>query len=209
MSKPTIAAPVIETVETDVKDEAQVVEPVSTPTATFEVLTKNQNPAIIPFADAATIKVADIINAKGTFVSDSMIARIDQHLRYLTGSIGFSKDDDRFQEQITFMETIGNSTELSIDQYCIVTDYLLKTIRENMDAFKDGAAFRFMRGLNRFYSETAQGNYKNYITMLLRIAGAYANRKNVFKQMDVETITKDMKKASRDNVSTYMRNLCS
>ncbi|EBV8434226.1 hypothetical protein NFI00_000092 [Salmonella enterica] len=203
MGQPTKSAPVIEEVKEPVQQESVLVLDEAPPAAPAP-----STGADIKFKEVETVKVAEQINAKGDFVSDLMINRIEQHLQYLRGEKGFMSDDDRFKEQITFMETIGNSTTQQIDRYCLVTDYLMKTIRENLPEFKEGKAFRFMRGLGRVYSDSAIASYQNYMTMMIRIAGAYADRKRVFQKMDLDTITAGMPVAARNNINTYIRRLC-
>lgn len=205
MGQPTKSAPQIE----EVKDLASEKEPVlvldeAPPAAPV----KSTGAANIKLKDVETVKIGDQISAKGDFVSELMITRINQHMEYLRGEKGFATDDVRFREMITFMETIGNSTTLGIDQYCVVTDFLMKTIRDNLDDFKEGRAFRFMRGLSRHYSDSAIAAYQNYMTMLIRLAGAYADRKRVFKKMDLDYITVGMPVVARNNINTYIRRLC-
>lgn len=199
MSKPTENAPKIEEVKQPVVTVAEEEAPPAAPAKTT---------GMIRLKDIETVRVADMLNAKSDYVSDVMMSRIEQHVAYLSGKMGFANDEARHKEQITIMETIGNSTTLSIDQYCVVTDFLLKSIRENLDSFKEGGSFRFMRGLTRVYSQRAIENYHSYMTMLVTIAGSYADRKRIFKKMDLDSITATLPKQARDNINTYMRRLC-
>lgn len=201
MGKPTEEAPKIEEVAAA---PAVILDEDTPPTAPVA----QTGITSVKFKDTETVSIADMLNAKGEFVSELMISRIEQHMEYLSGKKGFGTDKARLQEQITFIETIGGSTTLDIDQYCVVTDYLLKVIRENLSKLNHGQMFRFLRGLKASYSDKAIEEYVNYMTLLLRIAGSYADRVRVFQKVDLDSLTKGLSPKARDNINTYVRRLC-
>ena len=211
-------APVVEETAVEVAAEADVIEAekAEVVVAAAAPVIEEEVPAApavntgakIKFKDLEIVRVAEMINAKNDFVSQTMIDRIEQHLVYLNGKQGFANDEARFKEQITIMETIGNSIILPIDKYCLVTDYLLQAIRCNYDSFKEGQAFRFMRGLNKVYSDRSIANYQSYMTMLITLAGSYADRKRTFTKIDLDSITATLPTDARNNINTYIRRIC-
>lgn len=156
-----------------------------------------------------TVSVADMINAKGTDVSETLKQRIDRHLMYLAGNRSFPSHNAEKEEQISFIETIGNSVQLNLDQYAIVTDYLIKVIRENLVHFDHGAVFKFTKGIEREYNAKAVQEFKNYMTLMVRISRDYANRRQLNRMIDINTLTKGLKQKARDNINTYFRRLAS
>lgn len=156
-----------------------------------------------------TVSVGDMINAKGTDVSATLQQRIDRHVMYLAGKRSFASHAAEKEEQISFIETIGNSVLLNLDQYAIVTDYLIKTIRENLEHFDHGGVFKFTKGIEREYNAKAVQEFKNYMTLMVRISRDYANRRQLNRMIDINTLTKGLKQKARDNINTYFRRLAS
>lgn len=164
---------------------------------------------VINTVQVDTVSVADMINAKGSDVSETLKQRIDRHVTYLAGQRSFPSTKAEKEEQISFIETIGNSVQLNLDQYAVVTDYLIKVIRENLEHFDHGGVFKFTKGIEREYNAKAVQEFKNYMTLLVRISREYANRRQLNRMVDINTLTKGLKQKARDNINTYFRRLAS
>ena len=166
-----------------------------------------KEPSLAPVQD--TIAVAKMVNAKGTAVTDVMIDRIDRHFKYLSGEVGFADIAARHQEQVTFIESIGNSLQADFDTYVLVTDHLLTKIRENSAVFSSGEAFRFLQGLDKNYPLSTIRAYKLYIELLTKIAANWKYRYKLKKLIDPAAVMADLPAKARQNLSQYFNKLAS
>ena len=153
------------------------------------------------------VGVNKMVNAKGTLVTASMIARIDRHMSYLVGNEGFNDVEERNREQITFIETIGNSMKMDFEGYVVVTDHLLEKIREHQQVFSDGMAFRFTVSLGKDYPADALRNYKGYIELLTKIAVNWKVRYKLKKLIDITYAINDLQPKAKVNVTQYFNKL--
>jgi len=176
-----------------------------------EGATKAASPT--PPAQPSLDEVPDVIgigrmtNSKGDVATDVMKARIARHFQYLSGELGFKDSDARIQEQITFIDTIGNTLKLEFDKYVVVTDYLLNQIRENKTIFSDGTAFRFVKDLDKQYPIEHIRTYRNYMTLLTMIANSWPRRHELNKLVDVTYAIKDLNRLGKENVTQYFNKL--
>lgn len=164
-------------------------------------------PTLVPLP--AVIGLNKILNAKGTVVTDIMIKRIDKHLEYLRGDVGFKDNEERDQEQVTFIETIGNSLKMDFDGYVIFTDYLLTKIRDNQKVFTDGLAFCFCAELKKGSYTEAVKNYQGYIEFLTKIAINWNVRYKLKKLVDIAYVIQPLNQKGKENVTQYFNKLAS
>jgi len=143
----------------------------------------------------------------GTVVTAIMISRIERHMKFLTGHTAFRDKDQEVQEQVTFIETIGNTFQLDYPQYQLVTDTLLEHIRNNLPVFADNQAFRFIPGLEKIYPAVYIQNYQKYISILTQIAKFWNRRSRLKKMMDVTTLVEDFNSAAKANIDSYINYL--
>lgn len=176
--------------------KAAVVEPV-----------KNVEPTLAPALDV--ISVSKMLNAKGTVVTDQMIARIDRHMKYLRGEEGFNDQKERDTEQVTFIETIGNSLKMDFEGYAIVTDYLLKQVRDNQSVFSDGMAFRFTVGLDKNYPTDIIRQYQSYVELLTKIAANWKVRYKLKKLIDIAYVIQPLQNKAKENITQYFNKISS
>lgn len=149
------------------------------------------------------IDVSKLVNAKGTVVSDLAIARIERHLTYIRGEVGFSSSEERFEEQAGFIQSVGNMLKLDFDQYALVTDYLLTKIRENQDVFSNGEAFRFIPGMEKRYPTDAISGYQAYIELLTKIASNWKVRYKLKKLIDIGYVSQSLPRKGKENLAQY------
>lgn len=177
------------------------------------VLTKEEKAATPPPPQpsleepAGIIGVGKMTNAKGTAVTTFIIARIDQHLKYLKGEQGFKDDEARVKEMTEFMETIANTLKLKFEQYTVVTDHLLSVIRSNPEIFVNGTAFRFTRNLGKDYPASAIDSYRNYMTLLSMVARAWQRRHKLNTLIDPTYTIRNLSTAGKENVTQYFNKL--
>lgn len=168
---------------------------------------KIAEPTLVPLP--AVIGVNKILNAKGTVVTDIMIKRIDKHLEYLNGTVGFKDTEERDEEQVSFIETIGNSLKMDFDGYVVFTDYLLTKIRDNQKVFTDGLAFRFCADLKKGSYTEAVKNYQSYIEFLTKIAINWNVRYKLKKLVDTAYVIQPLNQKGKENVTQYFNKLAS
>jgi hypothetical protein len=168
---------------------------------------KIAEPTLVPLP--AVIGVNKILNAKGTVVTDIMIKRIDKHLEYLNGTVGFKDTEERDEEQVSFIETIGNSLKMDFDGYVVFTDYLLTKIRDNQKVFTDGLAFRFCAELKKGSYTEAVKNYQAYIEFLTKIAINWNVRYKLKKLVDTAYVIQPLNQKGKENVTQYFNKLAS
>ena len=153
------------------------------------------------------IGIARMTNAKGDVTTDVMKDRITRHFEYLSGKLGFKDNKARVNEQITFIESIGNTLKLEFDQYVVVTDYLLNQIRETKSIFADGTAFRFTKDLEKEFPIEHIRSYKSYMTLLTMIANSWPRRHELNKLVDITYAIKDLNRLGKENVTLYFNKL--
>jgi hypothetical protein len=179
--------------------------------ASKDTETKTQDTAKEPtLAETpAVISVSKMLNAKGNVVSDIMQQRIENHVKYLRGEASFESVEQAAQEQVNFIETVGNMLKLDFEQYVVITDYFLNVIRENPQVFSDGMAFRFAAGLSKDYPSEYIKNYQAYIEMLTKIAQNWKVRFKLGKLMDISSVIAPMPRKGKENVTQYFRKVAS
>lgn len=155
------------------------------------------------------IGLSKMVNARGTVTTDIMIERIQKHMQHLSGKLGFNNKEERIHEQVTFIETVGNSLRLDFDQFVLVTDVLLNAIKEHQPVFEKGLAFRFMGGLDKNYPADYIRTYQAYISFLSTIAKNWAGRAKLANQVDIGYVTKDFPQKAKENINQYFRRVIS
>lgn len=183
--------------------EAVVETPAVTapPKASVEI----KEPTLVPAPDV--IGVSKILNAKGTVVTEIMVSRIDRHMKYLKGEEGFKDENERDEEQKSFIETIGNSMKLDQGGYAIITDYLIAQIRANPTVFKDGMAFRFTAGLKKSVYRDVVVSYEGYIELLSKIASNWTVRYKLKKLIDISYAIHPFPRKAQANITQYFNQL--
>lgn len=153
--------------------------------------------------EAQVIGLKQMVNSKGNATTDIIVERIEKHISYLSGKVAFANNDAKAREQQSFIETIGNSLKLDFDQYVLVTDELLRVIRENDKVFRDGLAFRFMVGLGANYPLESVKAYQSYITYLTKIAFNWSNRHRINELVDPTFVMQNLDRKSKENITRY------
>jgi hypothetical protein len=156
---------------------------------------------------AARVASADMTNANGTAVTNIMMARLAKHLKHLRGELGFADTKAQHEEQVTFMETVGNSTSLDYDEFKLVTDALVRAIIENKELFRSGDALRFIRGLAGKYPQDSINRYEAYITFLTKVATNWNSRHHLGSRIDIAFVIQHMKNVGKQNVTKYFNSL--
>lgn len=153
------------------------------------------------------IGIGKLTNAKGDAVTDILKARLDRHLQYLSGKKTFATEKERTDEQSSFIESIGGSLQLPYEQFIVVTDYILKLVRENPEAFGD-KVFRFLPGLDKVYPIEHIRTYKAYMSLLIMISKNWVSRYKLNKLVDVTYAIKDLPtKGAKENITRYFNQL--
>jgi hypothetical protein len=196
---PVVPAP---TKQAPVQTLASVIK---TPVPAVEV--KAAEPTLAPIPDV--IGVGKMLNAKGNLVTADMIARINRHMKYLTGEEGFNNVEERNAEQISFIETIGNSMKQDFEGYVVVTDYLLEQIRANQQVFTDGLAFRFTVGLDKGPYYDIVKSYQSYMQVLTKIAINWNVRFKLKKLIDITYAANSLQPQAKRNLTQYFNKLAS
>jgi len=155
------------------------------------------------------IGIGKMINAKGDLVTDVMKARIERHLKYLRSETSFKDREEATNEQVTFMETVGNMLKLDFEQYVVVTDFFLGEIRKTPEVFSESVAFRFIAGLTRQYPSEYIKNYQTYIELLSKIAKNWKVRYKLGQLMDITYAISDFDRRGKENVTQYFRKVTS
>lgn len=153
------------------------------------------------------IGVGRMTNAKGDTTTDVIKDRITRHFEYLRGKLSFKDDATRIEEQITFIETIGNVFKLDYEQYVVVTDYLLNAVREAKEVFTDGTAFRFTKDLDKQYPIENIRQYRDYMALLTMISNNWPRRHELHKFVDPTYAIKDLNRLGKVNVTQYINQL--
>lgn len=153
------------------------------------------------------ISIAKMINAKGDTTTDVMVARINRHIEFLAGRKRFKDKKEEQEEQISFIETIGNSMRLDFEQFAVVTDDLLTAIRANADVFSSGLAFRYTVGLDRKYPAQTIRVYHTYISFLTMVAKNWEARYKLHSLIDLASVITELNRKGKQNVTQYFRYL--
>jgi hypothetical protein len=153
------------------------------------------------------IVAARMVNAKKTATTDVIVARIEKHIQYLAGKVGFRDDDERRREQESFIVTIGETLKLSYEEYVVVTDHLVSVVRQNRAIFADGTAFRYTRNLSKNFPAHSVSQYRNYMTMWSMITGHWQRRHRLNSLIDITYMTKDLPRVGKENVTQYFNAL--
>lgn len=149
----------------------------------------------------------DMVAVDGSAVTNIMLRRIEKHLAYLRGEIGFADMAAQRREQVDFMETVGESTCLEYDKFKIVTDALIRMIADNKELFRSGEALRFIVNLNGYYNQTSITRYIDYITYLTKIAVNWTNRSRLRQQTDIAIVVDGLRQVGKENVTMYFNSL--
>lgn len=149
----------------------------------------------------------DMVEEGGNAVTNIMLRRMEKHLKYLRGDLGFADITAQRREQVDFIETIGESTTLPYDKFKIVTDALVRMIADNKELFRSGRALRFLENLAGEYSQASINRYTDYITFLTKIAVNWTNRSRLRQQTDIAIVIKDLRLAGKENVTMYFNAL--
>lgn len=158
-------------------------------------------------AEPMVIGIAKMINAKGDTTTDVMVARINRHIEFLAGRKRFKDKKEEQDEQISFIETIGNSFRLDFEQFAVVTDDLLTLIRANADVFSGGLAFRYTVGLDKKYPAQTIRLYHTYMSFLTMVAKNWEARYKLHSLIDLASVITDLNKKGKENVTQYFRYL--
>lgn len=199
----------------------QELQPQESPVVPGAVEAAKEAPAQ-PSQEAAGFDTTPQVVAKGEMVAPSgsaasgvMLERIAKHMRHLKGERGFANNKERWEEQASFIECVGRSTTLTYSDFVVITEELLKQIRENLKLFTSGDCFRFMHDLTAKYpennhikypKESAQ-RYQAYIGFLVTIARNFKNRQRLRTSVDPTFATQDMPFAAKQNVIKYFNQL--
>lgn len=152
-----------------------------------------------------TITISKMINAKGTATTDVILGRIEKHMKHLSGQLGFKNEEEKVREQLSFIETIGNTLRLDFPQYALVTDVLLNNIKANQTVFDKGLAFRFVGSLGKSYSQEHIKTYQTYMNFLAVVAKNWTTRNKLGNLVDVGYVTKEFPQKAKENVTQYFR----
>ena len=153
------------------------------------------------------IGVGDFTGAGATATTDIMTKRIKRHMTFLNGSLGFKDKEDRIKEQVTFIETIGNTFRLPYEQFALVTNILVSEIHKNIEVFNTGCAFKHTKGLDKIYPAEIINLYQTYITFLSIIAGNWNRRHRLDSLVDLSYAVSKLDKAGKENVTRYFKQL--
>ena len=215
----TYVPPAIENTGTDTAEqpavapptlpEAGAEQPVEPPVPAPDVIAEERNDEATLQQGNGKIPGPDMTNANGTAVTNIMILRLEKHMKHLRGELGFADNKERFNEQVSWMETVGNSVKLPYEEFKLVTDALINAIANNKELFRSGAATRFNRGLAGTYPQSSINRYEAYIYFLVTVANNWATRHRLKSSIDVGTVIEHMPHAGQQNVTRYFNSLVS
>lgn len=157
--------------------------------------------------EGTVIGLKAMTNSKGNATTDIIAERIEKHIGYLSGKVGFENKEAQNREQQSFIETVGNSLKLDFEQYVLVTDKLLEVIRENDKVFREGLAFRFMKNLGENYPLESVKAYQSYITYLTKIAFNWSARHRLHELTDPTYVIQNLDRKGKENVIRYFNML--
>jgi len=171
-----------------------------------------QAPAVIPSAEpsladpAASVAKDEIVNGRGTAVTDIMLTRINRHFDFLASRLGIPAKKDRDREQVDFMNTVGESLKLPYDQFELVADALRTALRKDIKVVSDGGvAFRFIPKLELYYPAESVACYQRYIQFLLTLTQNWKRRRDLGKMVDITAVIENFPTKARENVTAYYR----
>jgi len=190
-------------------DEAkEVAAPAAKAPAVITQPAKAAAPAEATFEpEPMVIGIAKMVNAKGDTTTDIMVTRINRHIEFLAGRRRFKDKKEEQDEQISFIETIGNSMRLDFEQFVVVTDDLLTVIRQNADVFSSGLAFRYTVGLDKKYPAQTIRLYHTYLAFLTMVAKNWEARYKLHSLIDLASVITDLNRKGKENVTQYFRYL--
>jgi hypothetical protein len=208
MSKPDYTPPESQDLSGDVAQEASAKPVAKTPDAVAKPTKEAEAPAEATFQEEPmVIGITKMINAKGDTTTDVMVSRINRHVEFLAGRKRFKDKKEEVDEQISFIETIGNSMRLDFEQFAVVTDDLLNIIRANPEIFSGGLAFRHTVGLDRKYPVQTIRVYHTYISFLAMVAKNWESRYRLGSLIDLASVITDLNRKGKENVTQYFRYL--
>lgn len=155
------------------------------------------------------IGVKQLTKATNTEALNVITTRIKRHMEYLNGNIGFSSPEQRIDEQVTFIETIGNTLKLPYQDYVEVTNVLINQIRNNSEVFSKGLAFRFTKDLGQKYPIKIIATYETYMTLLATIATNWTRRHALDRLVDLDYGIQNLDRKSKENVTRYFKQIIS
>lgn len=156
---------------------------------------------------SVTIGIKEMVDSKEKIATTIMKERIQHHMQYLNGKLKFKDDQAQIDEQVTFIETIGNSLKLDYPQFVIITNELLNQIKANKDTFTKGSPFRFMSVLNTRYSPDIIKTYQTYIIFLTRLANNWSIRYKLNELVDLSFVIKDMDRKAKENMTRFFNDM--
>jgi hypothetical protein len=209
MSTPEYTPPESEDLSGKATKETTGKSAAKTPAVAAPAATK-QAPAVVEATFQEPVMVVGIgkmLNAKGDATTDVMVARIERHMQFLSGNKRYKNKAEEQEEQISFIETVGNSLRLDFDQFVVVTDDLLNIIRQNRDVFDGGLTFRHTVGLDRKYPVQTIRLYHTYMSFLAMVAKNWESRYKLHTLIDLASVITDLNKKGKENVTQYFRYL--
>lgn len=133
--------------------------------------------------------------------------KVDNLFRYLEGKIGFSNDKERTTEMIGFMQQTGRMLKYDYVEAKSCILYLIQKMRNTPQAIEDGRFFRYLKGCENSYPQDAIAQYRIFATWCISIADSWPTRVKRAKSTDIESLTKSMPGAARDNLNFFVREM--
>lgn len=135
--------------------------------------------------DPAKVLVSEMVTADGTAVTTIMLRRLEKHMKFVRGTLAFRDSSERFDEQVTWIDTVGNSLNLDYPQYVLVTKAILAEILKDVDLFREGGAYRFLQSVKGKIPASAVEGYEAYFTFLTRVAANWKTRHRLRSSIDI------------------------
>lgn len=135
--------------------------------------------------DPAQVLKGEMVTADGTAVTTIMLRRLEKHMKFVRGELAFRDKNELFDEQVTWIDTVGNSLNLEYPQFVLVTKAILAEMLKDVDLFRDGAAYRFLQSIKGKYPANAIEGYEAYCTFLTRVAANWNTRHRLRTSVDI------------------------
>lgn len=135
--------------------------------------------------DPAKVLAGEMITEDGTAVTTIMLRRLEKHMKFVRGTLAFRDKQELFEEQVTWIDTVGASLTLDYPQYVLVTKAILAEILQDVNLFRDGGAYRFLQSIKGKYPANAIEGYEAYFTFLTRVATNWATRHRLRTSVDI------------------------
>lgn len=135
--------------------------------------------------DPASVLISEMITADGTAVTTIMLRRLEKHMKFIRGTLAFRDKQELFEEQVTWIDTVGNSLNLDYPQYVLVTKAILAEMLKDVELFRDGGAYRFLQGIKGKCPANAIEGYEAYVTFLTRVAANWSTRHRLRTSVDI------------------------